>query len=92
MCSPLLPARQSRCDAHAHLRITPRDAFGRRAYLAPLGLTVSVEGAAIRELKLGLPAPIQMRATPHPKVEIADLPSNARVSFLQMAKKPSRRV
>ena len=31
------------CADHTQLRITPRDAFGRRAYLAPLGLSLTVE-------------------------------------------------
>ncbi|EOD29360.1 hypothetical protein EMIHUDRAFT_463031 [Emiliania huxleyi CCMP1516] len=40
------------CDAGANLRVTPRDAFGRRAYLAPLGLTVTVEGGRLVEVEL----------------------------------------
>ena len=39
------------CDEHTHLTITPRDALRRRAYIAPLGLTISVEGAAIAQLE-----------------------------------------
>jgi len=32
-----------------HVRLVPRDAFGRRLYVAPLGFTVSVEGARLVE-------------------------------------------
>jgi len=39
------------CDEHTHLTITPRDALRRRVYIAPLGLTISVEGAAIAQLE-----------------------------------------
>jgi hypothetical protein len=39
----------SGCDAHATLRVTPRDALRRRIYIAPLGLSLIVEGAAIKE-------------------------------------------
>ena len=46
------PRADGQCDPNEELVITPRDAFGRRAYLAPLGLTVAVEGAAIRQLTL----------------------------------------
>ena len=42
--------------------MTPRDAFGRRVYLAPLGLTISVEGAAITELSL-VPAELRVEFT-----------------------------
>ena len=50
------------CDASKALRITPRDAFRRRAYLAPLGLLVSVEGAALVEVTLR-PADLAMTLT-----------------------------
>ena len=40
------------CEAQAALRITPRDALRRRVYLAPLGVSLVVEGAAIREATL----------------------------------------
>ena len=39
------------CDEQAHLAVTPRDAFRRRVYVAPLGLTLSVEGASIALLE-----------------------------------------
>ena len=39
------------CDAGVTLEITPRDAFGRRVYLAPLGLTITVEGGRLAEVK-----------------------------------------
>ena len=40
----------SGCDGFKKLRVTPRDAFQRRVYLAPLGLLVSVEAATIVEV------------------------------------------
>ena len=48
------------CNAHATLRVTPRDALRRRVYLSPLGLTITVEAAALVEVSV---TPAQLSAT-----------------------------
>jgi len=52
LASAAMASAAKACDAGANLRVTPRDAFGRRAYLAPLGLTVTVEGGRLVEVEL----------------------------------------
>ena len=44
------PGGNDGCDTNVRLRITPRDAFGRRAYLASIGLYITVDGASMTEL------------------------------------------
>ena len=62
------------------LLITPRDAFGRRAYLAPLGLMISVDGARIERLTL-LPSAhtVTVELSPH-----ARAPSTAATLLLEV--------
>ena len=48
--TPDQPGATDGCDTNVKLRITPRDAFGRRAYLASIGLYITVDGASMTEL------------------------------------------
>jgi hypothetical protein len=67
------------CDARSSLRIIPRDALRRRAYLAPLGLTISVEGAELVELTL-VPASLSVDVTLRPH---AAAPSTQATFFIE---------
>lgn len=67
------------CNPHALLRIIPRDALRRRAYLAPLGLSILVEGAYLAEVTL-VPADLSMSIVLRPH---AAAPSARATLFLE---------
>jgi len=63
------PADGTACSALGGLSVTPRDAFGRRLYLQPLGALLSVDGARILGAQLALrpgPASAAIRLAPSP--------------------------
>jgi hypothetical protein len=84
----LLAAPDTPCEAVAQgeLQLVPRDAFGRRLYLQPLGLLLVVDGAAVVKATVALQAGGARVA----RVALAPAPAGSTHAMLQLTADGSR--
>ena len=62
------------CQTLRTVRARPRDPFGRRVYVAPLGLSVAVEGAVLSLFSLAADQRrLSLELTPHERAFLARL-------------------